>query len=164
MPEVSIDKPSSRQVAVAPQESSADIHGVRILVVDDDEDAREMLREVLANAGAVVDTAGSAAEGVDALKRLKPDVLVSDIGMPSEDGYSFLRRVRRLSPTEGGAIPAVALTAYAREEDRVKALSAGYTTHVTKPVTPEVLTGAVANVAFSRGARDPNTAPWASRG
>ena len=123
--------------------------GVRVLVVDDEPDARDLIQAVLSEAGATVETAGSASEGMDVLQAFRPDVLVSDIGMPEEDGYAFIRRVRSLPLSEGGRTPSLALTAYAREEDRTKALSMGYTTHIDKPVNPDGLTAAVRNLASS---------------
>jgi CheY-like chemotaxis protein len=101
--------------------------------------------------GAEVTTASSAAEAFRLLKEAKPDVLVSDIGMPGEDGYSLIHRVRRLEDAEGGKTPAVALTAYAREEDRRKAIRAGFQTHMTKPVEPSELAEVVASLAGRAG-------------
>ena len=94
--------------------------------------------------------AGSAAEALDLLRRDPPDVLVSDIGMPGEDGYSLIRRVRQLSTVDGGSVPAVALTAYARSEDRMKALLAGYQMHLSKPVEPAELITVVASLTKRR--------------
>jgi PAS domain S-box-containing protein len=131
----------------APWRLASLLSGVRVLIVDDESDARELIAAVLVEAGAVVDTAGSAAEGFDAFKRFNPDVLVSDIGMPDEDGFSFMGRIRSLSSEEGGRIPSLALTALAREEDRIRAVGAGYTTHISKPVNPDVLASAIANLA-----------------
>ena len=123
------------------------LSGLRIVVVDDDTDARELLTTLLAQAGAVVEAASSVAAGFALIQQFRPDLLVSDIGMPEEDGYSLMRRVRMLSPEEGGSIPAIALTAYTRIEDRRKALAAGFTAHVGKPVSPEALVFAVKNAA-----------------
>jgi PAS domain S-box-containing protein len=125
---------------------------VRVLIVDDEADALDFIAAVLVQAGAVVEKAMSAAEGMEAFRRFGPDVLVSDIGMPDEDGFSFMRRIRGLSPAEGCRIPSLALTAFAREEDRTRALGAGYTTHIGKPVDPRALTAAVANLAALRPA------------
>jgi PAS domain S-box-containing protein len=140
---------SSPPPAAPPFDSfdSVALNGVRVLVVDDEPDARELIGTVLNGSGAEVQTASSAAEGFELFRRLRPHVLVSDIGMPDEDGYSFIRRIRALAPGEGGQVPALALTAFAREGDRTKALSAGYTTHIGKPVNPEALASAVANLA-----------------
>jgi CheY-like chemotaxis protein len=117
------------------------------LIVDDEADAREYIAAVLIRAGATVETARSAAEGFDAFKRFGPHVLVSDIGMPDEDGLSFMRRIRALPAKEGARTPSLALTAFAREEDRTRSIGAGYTTHIGKPVDPDALASAVANLA-----------------
>jgi PAS domain S-box-containing protein len=113
-----------------------DLHGVRVLVVDDEADTRELLREVLEHCGAEVEDAPSAEEGMEVVKAWAPSVIVSDIGMPGEDGYEFIRRVREWERGSGVRIPAVALTAYARSEDRIRALLAGYQVHVAKPIEP----------------------------
>jgi CheY-like chemotaxis protein len=97
--------------------------------------------------GARVRAAASAAEALAALGEFRPDILVSDIGMPHEDGYALLRRVRALSPEEGGRIPAVALTAYAQEDDRMRALMAGYQVHVSKPINPTEFVAVVVGLA-----------------
>ena len=133
---------SPRRETRTPQE-------LRVLVVDDEADARELLAIVLGEAGFVVETAGSVSEAFDVLDHFRPHVLISDIGMPEEDGYSLIRRLRRLESGES-AIPSVALTAYTRAEDRCNALSAGFTTHMGKPVDPADLISAVANLAAAR--------------
>jgi PAS domain S-box-containing protein len=125
--------------------------GVRVLVVDDEPDARSLLERLLADCEAVVTTAASAAEALDVVRREKPDVVVSDIGMPGEDGYALIRKVRALGPGEGGDVLAVALTAYARTEDRTRAMLAGFQTHVAKPVEPAELVAAVASLARRTG-------------
>jgi CheY-like chemotaxis protein len=126
------------------------LSGVRVLVVDDEADARDLVATVLMQSGAEVETAGSAAEGFELLRRSPPDVLVSDVGMPEEDGFSFIERIRALPPSEGSRVPAVALTAFARESDRARALRAGFTAHMGKPVEPSVLAAAVSNLARLR--------------
>lgn len=127
------------------------LRGIRVLVVDDDLDARELVTAVLSAAGAVVHAAASAHDAFDAIPQFRPEILVSDIGMAEEDGYALIRRVRKLRTDEGGGIPSIALTAYTRNEDRTKALAAGFTTHVGKPVNPDDLVAAVANLAvFAR--------------
>jgi hypothetical protein len=98
-----------------------------------------------------VTTASSAAEAFRLLKEAKPDVLVSDIGMPDEDGYALIRQVRSLPAGQGGMVPAIALTAYARTEDRLQALRAGYQMHVTKPVELTELAAVVASLAKRGG-------------
>jgi signal transduction histidine kinase/CheY-like chemotaxis protein len=123
------------------------LSGVHVLVVDDHPDARELLSMVLTYAGAEVVTAASAAKALEMLARRKPDVLVADIGMPEEDGFALLSRVRSLSSEEGGNIPAIALTAYATEDDRRRALDAGFEEHFPKPVEPSELVAVVASLA-----------------
>jgi len=110
------------------------LDGVRVLVVDDEADTRDLLRAALSQHGARVTTAPSASAALKKIWRRKPDVMISDIGMPGTDGYELMRRVRLLPPERGGRIPAVALTAYAREQDRKRALAAGYQIHLAKPI------------------------------
>jgi PAS domain S-box-containing protein len=131
----------------AATESTPSLEALRILVVDDEPDARDLLHLVLEGAGAQVATAASAAEAFTMVQRFRPDVLVSDIAMPDEDGYGLMRRIRELDPAHGGGIPSIALTAYARADDKAKALSVGFTTHIGKPVKPEDLLATVANLA-----------------
>ena len=119
------------------------LRGVRVLLVDDDPDARELISEVVSAAGALVTQAASAPEAYAALRADAPHVLISDIGMPGEDGYSLIRRVRALPPEHGGDVPAIALTAYGRPEDVRAATEAGFQLHVVKPVRPDVLLGAI---------------------
>ncbi|MET0622667.1 MAG: ATP-binding protein, partial [Pyrinomonadaceae bacterium] len=123
------------------------LEGLHVLVVDDDRDSREVVAAALAREGARVTEAGSADEALGAVTRLRPDVLVADIGMPGEDGYSLIARVRALGADSGGSLPAAALTAYAREQDRERALAAGFQTHLAKPVEPQTLTATVARLA-----------------
>jgi CheY-like chemotaxis protein len=122
---------------------------LRVLVVDDEEDARALLLTVLEQCGASVMVVASASEALDALAEYRPDVLVSDIGMSGEDGYDLIRKVRALTEEEGGKLPAVALTAYAGEEDRKQALAAGFEMHLAKPVDPEELAAAISSLARS---------------
>ena len=110
------------------------LDGLRILVVDDEADTRDLLKQGLEYCGAVINVVASAAEALEALVRTRPDILISDIGMPGIDGYDLIRQVRRLPPERGGKVPAIALTAYTRTEDRLQALRAGYDMHVPKPV------------------------------
>jgi len=124
----------------------AEIAGVSILVVDDEPDARALIQRFLEDCDAKVTTAASAAEAIKLVPELRPDVLVSDIGMPVEDGYSLMRKVRALDPQHGGDTPAVALTAYARAEDRVNAVRAGFQHHVAKPVNPIELVAMIASL------------------
>jgi CheY-like chemotaxis protein len=131
-------------------ECSPSLDDVRILIVDDEPDARYLLTTIMESCNASVLAVGSAAEAVTALAQFKPHILVSDIGMPDEDGYSLIRKVRALDPGEGGKIPAIALTAYAREEDRMRALLAGFQVHVAKPVNPTELIAVVSGLAGIR--------------
>ncbi len=130
---------------------SSPLTSLQILVVDDDEDSRFYISTVLEADGASVTTVASAAEALDILPQLQPDVLVCDIGMPEEDGYTLIRKVRVLSPDQGGEVPAVALTAYADSEDRIRALEAGFQSHLPKPVDPDALVVAVAEVVKTEG-------------
>jgi signal transduction histidine kinase len=123
------------------------VRGLRVLLVDDDPDAREVIREFLVRGGADVVTAASAAEGFLRLDEYRPHILISDIAMPEEDGYAFVRRVRGLPREAGGALPAIALSAYAREEDRRKSLMAGFQAHLAKPVEPQELLNTLARWA-----------------
>ena len=127
------------------------IKGVRVLVVDDEADARALIKRLLEDCEATVTSAGSASEALEAMRREKPDVIVSDIGMPGEDGYSLIRKVRALGPDQGGTVPAVALTAYARSEDRRRAILAGYNHHVAKPVEPAELVTLIASLVGRTG-------------
>ncbi len=127
------------------------LDGLRVLVVDDERDARLMLKAMLAQCGAEVAEADSAAGALAAFEEFRPDVLVSDIGMPEEDGYSLIRKIRALAPERGGRTPAAALTAYAGVEDRKRALLAGYQVHVPKPVDPTELLAVVASLAGRTG-------------
>jgi PAS domain S-box-containing protein len=126
--------------------SPPDLTGLRVLVVDDEPDTREILSLLLTQFGADIRCAASSADALEAFLEWKPNVLISDLGMPIEDGYALIRKVRALSPEQGGNIPAAALTAYVREEDRLRALSAGYQTHIPKPVDPATLAAVVARL------------------
>ncbi len=123
------------------------LNGVRVLVVDDEPDARELVAYLLETSGMEVSVAGSAAEALTSLADHVPDVVVSDIGMPDEDGYSLIRSIRTLSDERRKGIPAVALTAFARNEDRTRALVEGFNLHMVKPVDPATLIAAVAELA-----------------
>lgn len=123
------------------------LRGVHLLVVDDEADTRELLRAMLETCNARVSTAASADEALLLLQQEKPDLLISDIGMPGEDGYTLIGRVRQLSPELGGRTPAVALTAYSRAEDRTRVLMAGFNSHVPKPVEPLELLAVVRSLS-----------------
>ena len=125
----------------------SELRGVTVLVVEDDEDTREVLRVMLEMCGARVICAGSARDGLQTFRREHPQAIVSDIAMPGEDGLGLLRRLRSLPASEGGLTPAVALTAHAGTEQRIQTLSAGFQIHVPKPVQPAELVAVVANLA-----------------
>jgi signal transduction histidine kinase/ActR/RegA family two-component response regulator len=132
-----------------PFDCSFQLDGLRILIVDDDPDMRDLLAYTLEVCGAEVIAVATANAAISALtdSSLPMDILISDIGMPDEDGYSLLRRVRALKPENGGRIPAIALTAYARTQDRTAALLAGFQSHIAKPVEPAELIAVIANLA-----------------
>ena len=120
---------------------------IRVLVVDDEIDARDLVKMLLEMAGATVSTAGSASEAMEHILATRPDVLICDIGMQEEDGYSLIRRLRALEKKEEGALPAIALSAYARSEDRTKAIRSGFQNHLAKPVEPAELLAIVSSLA-----------------
>lgn len=125
--------PAARSL-LPPAEFAERLDGIKALVVDDEPDTRELLRVGLQNCGADVTVVANVADALNAIKESAPDVLISDIGMPGEDGYDLIRKLRALPAKDGGRVPAIALTAYARVEDRLKALRSGYHMHVPKPV------------------------------
>ncbi|HEU4406292.1 MAG TPA: PAS domain-containing protein [Polyangiaceae bacterium] len=127
-------------------DAPAELAGLRVLVVDDEEDARELVRTLLEQEGVEVETAPSAERALELLRARRFDALISDIGMPGTDGHAFLRRLRALPASQGGQTPAVALTAYARLEDRTRALLAGFQIHLPKPVDPAELLAVLATV------------------
>jgi PAS domain S-box-containing protein len=140
--------PSAVRVRAEPFERTQvcppELEGLRLIIVDDDQDSREMLQVTLEQCGAHVRAAASAPEFRALLREEVPDIILSDIGMPDEDGYSLIQGVRRLAPEQGGHCPAVALTAYARSDDRANALRAGFDSHVTKPVDANELCAVLA--------------------
>jgi PAS domain S-box-containing protein len=136
--------------AVALQNSLM-LKDLEILVVDDEADARELLIAILEQYGASVRTAGTAKDALEEIANSQPNVLISDIGMPQEDGFSLIRQLRLLPAAQGGRIPAVALTAYAREEDRTRVLLAGFQQHLPKPVSPDELAAVVASLTGRTG-------------
>ncbi|MBV9958557.1 MAG: response regulator, partial [Acidobacteria bacterium] len=127
------------------------LEGVRVLAVDDQPDTLEMVSAVLQSAGAEVQTANTVSGALAQLEKWRPDLIIADIGMPDEDGFTLIGKLRARAPEEGGAIPAIALTAYARVADRLRTLSAGYQMHVPKPVEPAELTAIVASLTGRTG-------------
>lgn len=128
-------------------DDAPDLSGIQVLVVDDEPDMREFLAFVLEDYGAQVQVVTSALEALDVLPQVKPDIVLSDIGMPEVDGYALIRTIRAMPPEQGGQIPAIALTAYAGEADQTQALAAGFQKHVAKPVEPDKLAAIVASLA-----------------
>ncbi|MEH1970526.1 hybrid sensor histidine kinase/response regulator [Nostoc sp.] len=126
--------------------ASTPLAGLRVLVVDDEADTRNFLSFMFEEYGAFATAVASVDEALAVLEQAKPDILISDIGMSEQDGYTLIRKLRSLEPEKGGHIPAIALTAYTREEDRLEALSAGFQQHLSKPIDPNKLIAAVANV------------------
>jgi PAS domain S-box-containing protein len=130
------------------------LNGLRLLIVDDEADTRDLLTALLTQHGAEVRACESSGEALALLEQWQPDVLITDIGMPDEDGYTLLRKIRALPPERGGRIPAAALTAFARSEDRVRALAAGFQMHIPKPVEIAELVIVIASLAASGNRED----------
>jgi CheY-like chemotaxis protein len=126
---------------------SRELEGLSVILIEDDEDTRDVVRRLLETAGALVRAAGSAAEGMALFHAQRPDLLLVDIAMPGEDGLSFMRRLRSLAAEEGGQTPAAALTARAVLEDRLESLRAGFQAHMAKPVPPAELIEVMATLA-----------------
>ncbi|HYF50363.1 MAG TPA: ATP-binding protein [Planctomycetota bacterium] len=143
-------RPPGRQPEVAAAHNSRILDGVTVLVVEDEPDSRELITLVLQRSGAQVLAARSSAEALELLESHRPDVLISDIGMPVEDGYTLIKKVRAREAELGRHVPAAALTAYAKSEDRAAAIAAGFEEHVAKPIQPERLPAFVAQLARSR--------------
>jgi hypothetical protein len=139
--EADFKQPEQRTRQEEPQ-----LDGVRVLVVEDDPDTLDLIRFILEQSGAEVSTALSTGAALQLLERWRPDVLVSDLALPDQDGYELIAHVRSRAPESSGNIPAVALSAYARTEDRIRAIAAGFQMHVTKPVDPDELVAVVANL------------------
>jgi signal transduction histidine kinase/ActR/RegA family two-component response regulator len=135
------------------------LEGLRVLVVDDEADARDLIGVILRRRGATVEAAASVAEALEAVERARPDVVVSDISMPESDGYQLVRELRRREATAGAALPAVALTAYARTQDHARSIAAGFQVHLAKPVEPDDLILAVANLAGRTASGHPEDKP-----
>ena len=151
-PASNLDREDSTVEQVVSSDSIQLLKGLRVLVVDDDASVLELLRTILEDYGVLVTAVVSVEEAI-ALLRANPgqyDVLLSDIGMPYEDGYSLIRQVRALSADLGGQIPAAALTAYVTDEEQRKSLEAGFQKHIIKPVEPEQLAAIVAELAALR--------------
>ncbi len=156
--EVTADRAHPR-TPMQPQKFPSDpmsLEGLRVLVVDDEADAREVVRRLLVGHGASPDCAASAREAIESFKASRPDVIISDIGMPEQDGYELIRNIRVLERALGHTTPAVALTAFARSEDRTRAMLAGYQMHLSKPVEPAELIATIASVSGIAARRAPH--------
>ena len=155
LPVTVVHRPAAPEERAHPQTPDAgptefiatELTGVKVLVVDDQVDARELIKRVLEDCGAQVVMAAGAQEALELVESVKPDVLISDIGMPDTDGFQLLRLVRALGAERGGKVPAIALTAFARSDDRIRTLRAGFLVHMSKPVDPSELVATVASVA-----------------
>jgi len=134
------------RLAGSPRPEPERLDGLHVLVVDDDADGRALTALVLTDAGARVSAAMSAREARQMLSAQPPDVLVSDIGMPGEDGYALIRDIREYERAHGGCLPVIALTGYAGDDERIRILAAGFQAHVPKPLDPAELTAAIARV------------------
>ena len=139
---------NSQQITSLPDDLP-DFKGLKVLLVDDERDTRELIAFILEQSGAVVIQSGSAMEALRIMPQFQPNLLLSDIGMPEVDGYMLIRQIRAMSPELGGKIPAIALTAYAGEVDYQQAIAAGFGQHITKPVEPAKLLRAIANLIYS---------------
>ncbi len=150
-PESAPPKPESKPtVEGRPADRCQALKGLRILVVEDDPETLDLLKFILDQCQVEVTTAASAAEALRVFEPLQANVLVSDLAMAHQDGYDLIRRIRRLAPERGGNIPALALSAYTRDEDRTRALAAGFHLHLAKPVDPNELVSALARLAGLR--------------
>ncbi|MBE8990912.1 response regulator [Nostoc sp. LEGE 12450] len=150
LPDESRSLTDKQNSAVFLTSNSLALSGIRVLVVDDDTDSRDFVAFVLEQDGAFVIAVSSAYEALQTLAEIKPDVLVSDIGMPEMDGYMLIHQVRTLIPEQGGRIPAIALTAFARNDDQQEALKAGFQMHLSKPVNPEELIAAITRIVETK--------------
>jgi signal transduction histidine kinase/CheY-like chemotaxis protein len=143
---------AARLVGPTPEfQCPQDLEGIHLLVVDDEQDARELLAEMLTSCKARVELAASVDEAIALVQEHRPDIVISDIGMPEQDGYVLIRKLRALAPSAGGKTPAVALTAYTRFEDRTRALVAGFNMHVPKPVEPDELMAVLSSLRMTFG-------------
>ena len=144
-----LDKSENRQHQHTHRQGShtPDLTGIKVMVVDDESDAIGLVKKIMQGCGAMVKACTSAAECFDFIPTWHPDVLISDIGMPEMDGYTLIEKVRALSPENGGLTPAIALTAFARSEDRREAMLAGFDIHIAKPVEPDELVAVVGRLA-----------------
>jgi CheY-like chemotaxis protein len=152
-PEPNVQHAAASSSPASVLETCVQIAGVKVLVVDDEPDARALVKRLLEECDGEVITAGAASEALHLVRTERPDVLVCDLGMPGEDGYSLIKQVRALGPENGGEVPSAALSGYARAEDRVKAVLAGFQMHLAKPVEAAELIATVASLAGRTGTK-----------
>jgi CheY-like chemotaxis protein len=143
--------PEPEPVAATQAAPQGDLAGVKVLLVDDADDTLDVLQQILQHSGATIMAASNAGTALALLEREQPDVIVSDIGMPDVDGFELMRRIRRRTAGDGGAIPAIALTAFTRQDDRRKAMQAGFDDYLAKPVEPGSLVAHIAQAVSQRG-------------
>jgi CheY-like chemotaxis protein len=143
-------KAAESDEARLPPKESMNFDRLRILVVDDEEDMRDLVKVILEQQGAQVTVVASAAEALIGFDRQPPDLLISDIGMPEIDGYMLMQQIRSRSPDQGGRVPAIALTAYAGEYDQQQAIAVGFQMHLSKPIDPDHLIAMIANLVVCR--------------
>ncbi|AFZ35264.1 response regulator receiver protein [Stanieria cyanosphaera PCC 7437] len=141
-----MESPRHHEAIARESEVALHLDGFKILIVDDEVDSRELLCVMLEELGAQAIAVGSAQEALQIISQTKPDLLVSDIGMPEIDGYMLLRQIRSLPPELGGNIPAIAVTAYAGEMNQQQALAAGYQKHIAKPINSDQLLKSIAEL------------------
>jgi CheY-like chemotaxis protein len=153
LPSTSFEPPPAARLVgpTAEFQCPQDLEGIHLLVVDDEPDARELLAEMLTSCKARVELAASVDEAITLVQEHRPDIVISDIGMPEQDGYALIRKLRALPVSAGGRTPAVALTAYTRFEDRTRALVAGFNMHVPKPVEPVELMAVLSSLTMAFG-------------
>ncbi|MGN6505568.1 MAG: response regulator, partial [Tepidisphaeraceae bacterium] len=147
------DADQAEDAAIPTNQDLQSLRGLRVLVVDDVADARNLTRRILARSGAEVVTAASATEGWAAIEQTPPQLIISDIGMPEIDGYAFISEIRKRPAQAGGTIPAIAATAFARAEYRRRALVAGFDAHVAKPIDPAELIAVLGRIMTRTGGR-----------
>jgi CheY-like chemotaxis protein len=155
VPALVMETPDEGAATTAKRPAALDrflLAGLRVLVVEDDADSRDILATVLSESGAEVSAAESAMEALAAIEDRPPDAVVSDIGMPEMDGYAFVAELRRRPPDKGGLVPAIALTAYTEPQSRNQAIAAGFQEHLSKPADPQALLAAVARLTNRRPA------------
>jgi CheY-like chemotaxis protein len=141
------DVSGGTKLITANDDNQVSLKGLQVLVVDDEDDACELVSFILQQDGALVTEVGSVAQVWSVLEQGMPHILISDLGMPEEDGYSLIRRIRALPVEKGGRMPAIALSAYAKEEDRRRALLTGFQIYLSKPFDPDELVLMVASLS-----------------